>query len=60
MKHNYYLILTIPFSLFLSCYQVPISDKQIGDQNTISSYNESFTVHIKKEKPRVNIEGAEI
>ena len=60
MKHNYYLILTIPFSLFLSCYQVPISDKQIGYQNTISSYNESFTVHIKKEKPRVNIEGAEI
>ena len=60
MKHNYYLILTIPFSFFLSCYQVPISDKQIGDQNTISSYNESFTVHKKKEKPRVNIEGAEI
>ena len=60
MKHNYYLIFTIFFSLFLSCYQVPISDKQIGDQNTNSLYNESSTVHIKKEKPRVNIEGAEI
>lgn len=60
MKHNYYLIFIIFFSLFLSCYQVPISDKQIGDQNTNSLYNESPTVHIKKEKPRVNIEGAEI
>lgn len=60
MKHNYYLIFIIFFSLFLSCYQVPISDKQIGDQNTNSLYNESSTVHIKKEKPRVNIEGAEI
>ncbi len=60
MKYNYYLILAIPFSFFLSCYQVPITDKQIEDQNTISSYNESSTVKIKKEKPRVNIEGAEI
>ena len=60
MKYNYYLIFTIFFSLFLSCYQAPISDKQIGDQNTNSLYNESSTVHIKKEKPRVNIEGAEI
>tara|TARA_B100000809_G_scaffold266479_1_gene329420 strand:+ start:57 stop:3065 length:3009 start_codon:yes stop_codon:yes gene_type:complete len=60
VKYNYYLILAIPFSFFLSCYQVPITDKQIEDQNTISSYNESSTVKIKKEKPRVNIEGAEI
>ena len=60
MKHSYFLLFTLVFSLFLSCYQVPISDKQIGDQNTNSLDNESSTVHTKKEKPRVNIEGAEI
>ena len=58
--HSYFLLFTLVFSLFLSCYQVPISDKQIGDQNTNSLDNESSTVHTKKEKPRVNIEGAEI
>ena len=60
MKRNYYLIFIIPFSFFYSCYPIPISEKKIGNQNTVLFYNESPNIHMKKEKPRVNIEGAEI
>ena len=60
MKRNYYLIFIIPFSFFYSCYPIPTSDKKIGNQNTVLFYNESPNIHMKKDKPRVNIEGAEI
>ena len=56
MKHKYYLI----FTIFLSCYQIPVPDKQIAEKTTNSLSSKSSTSHVQKDKPRVNIEGAEI
>ena len=60
MNQKHYFIITIFFSLFLSCFQAPISEKGKGDKNRNSLHLKSSNSVLNKDKPKVNIEGAEI